>query len=78
MTESQQPKRGWFSDWRENRRAQRGRLMQRRLVEHKRGSAALGGMYGASSPHQHGGPISYGSGGGDGGGCGGDGGGGGC
>jgi len=76
MTESQQSKRGWFSDWREHRRALRQQFLEAQLHQHHQAGEA--GMYGSSSPYQHSGPVTYGSAagfGGDGGGCGGDGGG---
>lgn len=77
MTESQQSKRGWFSSWREHRRAKRQQFIERDLRKHERETDGRG-MYGSSSPYQHSGPITYGSAGGfgDGGGGCGDGGGG--
>jgi hypothetical protein len=78
MTESQQPKRGWFSTWREHRRAQRQLALESRLFrdEHAREY----GPYDGTSAYQHAGPLTYWAGGGwdGGGGCGGGDGGGGC
>jgi len=84
MTESQQSKRGWFSNWRELRRARRRQYGESELHQHHRAEDAAD-RYASASTHGHRGPIIYGSaagfggdGGGFGGGCGGDGGGGGC
>lgn len=78
MTQPQQPKRGWFSTWREHRRVQRQLALESQSF-HDEKAGEYGGMYGSASPYHHSGPIVYGSGSGwDGGGCGGGDGGGGC
>jgi hypothetical protein len=84
MTESQQSKQGWFSSWREHRRAKRQELIERQLVELEQEPERVG-VSRRSRARERAGTASFfgGSGGGfggfggDGGGCGGDGGGGG-
>jgi hypothetical protein len=77
MTESQQPKRGWFSGRREQRRVRRQLALESRLFAAEQ-DGDLRGLHSSASPYGHSGPVTYGAGGGwDGGGCGGDGGGGG-
>lgn len=59
MTESQQSERGWFSAWREQRRARRRQLIESRLPHHERG-----GESGRFGPHRRSAPFTYGAGGG--------------
>jgi hypothetical protein len=77
MTESQQPQRGRFSTWREQRRVRRQLALESQMFHDAEKAGEYGGRYGSASVYHHSGPMVYGFGGGDGGGgCGGDGGGG--
>ncbi len=62
MTESQQSQRGWFSSWREHRRARRQQALESQMFEREK-AGEHGGLYGSSSTYPHAGRLFYGTGG---------------